>query len=193
MSDQDKVSSASLASMMSTLKILEREIDESEEISLEQCETHFNQIQSIDEKVDRLLAYIDIAKMNAAMYAEREEELKKASESWDKKRKSLEKYALFLASHYPDIEWRGTDRTFRKKLNQPSLNVPLKKSVSISSAIPEELVGNVPQKYLELVTVWKLKTDLLKEDLKAGEKFDWADLVQTEKLEISVKKLKGKK
>lgn len=193
MSDNKTASSQSLASMMSALQILEREIDESAEISHEQCEAHFNQIQAVDEKVDRLLAYIDIAKMNAAMYAQRAEEISEVAKSWEKKQKSLEKYALFLAGHFPDIEWRGTDRTFSKKLNPPSLVVPFKKSVSISSAIPEECVPHVPEEYLELVHVFKLKTDKVKEALKAGATFDWASLERSEKLDVSVKKLKGTK
>ena len=56
MSEENK----SLASMLSALQILEKEIDESSEITPEQCEAHFGSIKEIDQKVDRLLSFMDL-------------------------------------------------------------------------------------------------------------------------------------
>lgn len=182
----------SLANMMSALQVLEKEIDNADEITPEQCEAHFGQIKEIDSKVDRLLAYMDICKSNAALYSERADSLKKAAESWDRKYESLSKYALWLTERYPEVEWRGTDRTFAKKLNPPSLNCQLKKSFSTANMIPDELIFSVPEKYRECKIVWILKTDLVKDELKAGKTLNFAKLERKEELGIKAK-LKGDK
>lgn len=188
MSEENK----SLASMLSALQILEREIDESAEITPEQCEAHFGSIKEIDQKVDRLLSFMDLCKFNAASYADRAESLKQASQSWERKYESLSKYALWLTERYPDIEWRGTDRTFAKKFNPPSLNCQLKKSFSTSNYIPDDLVFSVPEKYRECKMVWILKADLVKDELKAGKPLNFARLERKEALQVKAK-LKGDK
>ena len=177
----------SLAAMMSALQILEKEIDNSEEITPEQCDAHFSSIKEIDVKVDRLLAFMDLCKQNAATYAERAESLKHASESWERKFDALSKYAMWLTERYPEVEWRGTDRTFAKKLNPPSLNCQMKKSFSTSNLIPDELIFSVPEKYRECKVIWILKSDLVKEDLKAGKSLNFARLDRKEALSIKPK------
>jgi hypothetical protein len=184
--------SESLVSMLSQLKVMESAIDSADEISIEMCDEHFAQLKSVDEKVDRLLAFMDIAKQNAAMYSERSEELKGKSKSWESKYDSLQKYALFLTDKFPDVEWRGTDRTFAKKLNPPSLNCSAKKSFSTSNMIPDELIFSIPEKYRECKVIWMLKSDILKDDLKSGKNFNFAKLDRKEALQIKAK-LKGDK
>lgn len=184
--------SESLVSMLSQLKVMEAAIDNADEISIEMCDEHFAQLKSVDEKVDRLLAFMDIAKQNAALYSERSEELKAKSKSWESKYESLQKYALFLTDKFPDVEWRGTDRTFAKKLNPPSLNCSAKKSFSTSNMIPDELIFSIPEKYRECKIIWVLKTDLLKDDLKDGKTFNFAKLDRKEALQIKAK-IKGDK
>ena len=183
MSEENK----SLASMLAALKILEKEIDNADEISLEQCEVHFGAIKEVDQKVDRLLAFIDLCKQNAATYAERAEDLKRASESWEKKLQSLEKYATFLIDKYPEVQWRGSDRVIGKKLNPPSLNCQMRKSFSTSNLIPDELIFSVPEKYRECKVIWLLKTDAVKDDLKAGKPINFARLERREALTIKAK------
>lgn len=183
MSEENK----SLAAMMSALQILEKQIDDSEEITPEQCDAHFSSIKEIDVKVDRLLAFMDLCKQNAATYSERAESLKKASESWERKYDGLCKYALWLTERYPEVEWRGSDRTFAKKLNPPSLNCQLKKSYSTSNLIPDELVFSVPEKYRECKVIWLLKSDVVKDELKAGKSLNFARLDRKEALAVKPK------
>jgi hypothetical protein len=130
---------------------------------------------------------MDICKRNAALYSERAEELKNASQSWEKKYESLQRYAMFLVDKFPDIEWRGTDRTFAKKLNPPSLNCQLKRSYSSSNVIPDELIFSVPEKYRECKILWILKSDMVKDDLKAGKELNFAKLDRKEALQVKVK------
>ena len=93
----------SLAELMSQLQALERQIDEAEEITIDQCESHFSQIKDIDAKVDRLLAYMDLCKSNSALYSERSEELQKQSKFWERRLASLQNYALWLTNSYPEV------------------------------------------------------------------------------------------
>lgn len=184
--------SKSLASMLSVLQVMERDIDESAEITPEQCEAHFGQIKEIDAKVDRLLAYMDICKHNSASYYERAEALSNTAKSWERKNDALQRYAMWLVDRYPEVEWRGTDRTFAKKLNPPSLNCQLRKSFSTSNMIPDELIFSVPEKYRECKIVWVLKSDVVKDDLKSGKDLNFAKLDRKEALSIKPK-LKGDK
>lgn len=179
--------SKSLASMMAALQILEKEIDNSDEITPEQCEVHFGQIKDIDAKVDRLLAFMDLCKQNAATYSERSEQLKATSQSWERKQASLERYAMWLIERYPEVEWRGSDRTFAKKLNPPSLVCQMKRSFTTANMIPDELIFSIPEKYRECKVVWLLKSDLVKDDLKAGKQLNFAKLDRKEALAIKPK------
>lgn len=190
MSEQKK--NESLNDLLVSLTVLERQIDEAEEITQEMCEAHFGQLKQVDEKVDRLLAYIDIAKRNSALYEERAAELKEQAKRWDKRIEGLEKYALYLVDRFPDVSWRGTDRSFSKKLNPPSLVAPFRASYSSKNIIPDELVNMIPEKYRKLVSLFVLDTDLVKNDLKAGEALDFAKLERKEGLKITAK-LKGDK
>jgi hypothetical protein len=140
---------------------MEKEIDNAEEITLEQCDAHFSQLKAVDQK--------------------------NASQSWEKKYESLQRYAMFLVDKFPDIEWRGTDRTFAKKLNPPSLNCQLKRSYSSSNVIPDELIFSVPEKYRECKILWILKSDMVKDDLKAGKELNFAKLDRKEALQVKVK------
>lgn len=183
MSEENK----SLAAMMSALQILEKQIDDSEEITPEQCEAHFGSIKEIDQKVDRLLAFMDLCKQNAATYSERAEALANKAKSWEKKYEGLQKYAMWLVDKFPEVEWRGSDRTFAKKLNPPSLNCQLKKSYSTSNLIPDELIFSIPEKYRECKVIWLLKSDLVKDDLKAGKDLNFARLERREALAVKAK------
>lgn len=183
MSEENK----SLISMLSALKILEKEIDNSDEITLEQCEQHFGAIKDIDQKVDRLLAFMDLCKQNSATYAARAEELMTRSESWDKKLASLEKYALFLVNRYPEVQWRGSDRVIAKKYNPPYLKCDYKKSFTSQNVIPEEFLLSIPEKYKECKVIWLLKNDVVKDDLKSGHSLDFAKLERRESLAINAK------
>jgi len=190
MSDQTEKKTESLNNLLVSLRVLENEIDNADEITPELCEAHFSQLTAIDEKVDRLLAYMDISKRNAALYSERAQELEKRAISWEKKLERLEEYALYLVERFPDVAWRGSERSFNKKLNPPSVVIPFKKSYSNANMIPEELVSLIPEKYRKEVTIHVLNSDVIKADLKAGESLDFAKLERKVKLEVSAK-LKG--
>jgi hypothetical protein len=180
----------SLPNLLSSLALLERQIDESDEITREQCEEHFSQLKKVDEKVDRLLGFIDVCKRNAALYSERSEMMFNESKRWEKRIKSLEGYAFWLAESFPDIEWRGTDRTFYTKLSpQPKIVENISRKFSANRHLGEEHLADVPQKYREQKTIWILKTDVIKDDLKNGEELTFATLEREKKLFTKLKLL----
>jgi hypothetical protein len=186
----DGTEKKSLATLMASLALLERQIDDSEEITLEQCQQHFEQLREVDQKVDRLLGYMDLCKRNAALYSERSFEIKQEGQRWERRLENLEKYALWLCESFPDVEWRGTDRTFSKKLNPPSLEETISKKLSIARQLPEEYLADVPEKYREARTIWILKGDELKADLKKGLELPFAKLERKKKLAVDIKLLK---
>ena len=74
-----------LSQMLSVLKIMEHDIDTADEITLEMCDEHFAQIKSIDEKVDKLLGYMELAETQAESFKKRADQLSKRAKSWAKK------------------------------------------------------------------------------------------------------------
>ena len=100
-------------------------------------------------------------------------------------------YAFWLVEAYPDIEWRGTDRTFYTKLSpQPKIVENISRKLTVSRHLGEEHLADVPQKYREQKTIWVLKTDAIKDDLKNGEELKFATLEREKKLLTKVKLLK---
>lgn len=178
---------SSLLDLLSEERKLDKEIDSADEVTLEMCDAHFAKIKEIDSKVDRLLEYMDSCKMKSASLAERAKSLDEESKRWKKRLESLEQYALFLTTAFPDVKWRGNDRGFEKKLNPPSLVCSSKSTKSFSNYIPEALVQNVPAEFVEEVKIFLLKTDELKDSLVSGNTYDFAFIDRKEKLNIKPK------
>lgn len=180
-------SQRSLAAMLDAVRQLEMLIDDADEVSLEMCEEHFSALKEVDQKVDRLLGFIDLCKMNAASLEARAKELSDMAERWERKLDGLQKYALGLLKAYPDVSWRGTDRAFKLQVNPPSLSCNFVKSKSFSNYVEPEYVEAIPDEYLEEKTVKVLKANVLKDDLKQGKQVDFARLERKEKLAIEPK------
>jgi hypothetical protein len=179
--------SQSLAAMLDVVRQMERLIDTADEVSLELCEEHFAAIKQVDQKVDRLLSFMDLCKMNAASLEARAKELSDMAERWERKLAGLEKYAFWLCKAYPDMAWRGTDRAFRVQTNPPKLICNFTKKSTISNVVDPDFLNEVPDEYLEERTVKVLRTDVLKDDLKKGATASFARLEREEVLKVDPK------
>lgn len=178
-----------LSSLLTGLELIERAIDSADEITLEMCEEHFSAIKEVDQKVDRLLRFIDTCKMNAAQLEVRAKELSELAKKWERKQENLEAYALYLVKKFPDTKFRGTDRQMRVKLNPVKMVCEFTDKKSFSNVISEEFTGIIPAEFLEEKTVKVLRSKELKDSLKAGNTVTFAKLERDEVLEI-VPKLK---
>lgn len=178
-----------LSSLLTGLELIERAIDSADEITLEMCEEHFSAIKEVDQKVDRLLRFIDMCKMNAAHLETRAKELSDLAKRWEKKQSNLESYALYLCKKFPDTKFRGTDRQMRVKLNPVKMVCEFTDKKSFSNVISEEFSSIIPEIYLEEKTVKVLRSKELKDYMKAGNAVSFAKLERDEVLEI-VPKLK---
>lgn len=184
----------SLSAMLDAVRQMEQIIDNADEVTLELCEAHFAAIKQVDQKVDRLLSFMDLCKMNAANLEARAKELSDMAERWERKLAGLEKYAFWLCKTYPDMAWRGTDRAFKVQLNPPKLICAMTKKSTISNIVERDFWGEIPDEYLEEKTVKVLKTDILKDDLKKGATASFARLERDEVLKVDVKlSTKGQK
>jgi Siphovirus Gp157 len=177
----------SLFDLLKSLSALETEIDDSAEITAEQCHAHFDAIKEIDVKVDSLLGYMDACKMRAAEFDAKAQEYKHQGQRWEKRLESLRNYCLFIIKSSPHITYRGKEKKMELKLNAPSLVCEIRKSFSSANVIPAEYLGLVPQRYLEEKTVWVLKTDVVREDLKSGTELSFARNERKESLQIKFK------
>jgi hypothetical protein len=175
-----------LAAMLHSLVAMESAMDNTdEEITIEQCDAHFAQFKSVQEKTDRLIAYMDHCKLASARFAERAQELKEEAQRWEKRKERLDEYAMYCLTRYPDLS--GSDFAFERRKNPPSMVCPYKASKSFSNYIPEAQAVLVPEQYLEQVTIWTLKTDDIKRDLKAGKELEFARLEVKERLVVKPK------
>jgi len=177
----------SLFDLLKSLSILENEIDDSAEISADLCHAHFESIKEIDVKVDSLLGYMDACKMRAAEFDSKAQEYKHQSQKWEKRLDSLRNYCLFIIKTSPHITYRGKEKQMQLKLNAPALVCPIRKPFSSSNCIPVEYLNVVPERYLEQKTIWVLKTDVVREDLKAGIELTFAHNERKESLQIKFK------
>lgn len=177
-----------LNDLLRNLEIIEAKLDDTDDLTEEQIKAHFDAVEAVDQKVDRLLGYMDQCKMYADLHKERAATFEAQSEAWKRRYKNLEKYALSLLKAYPDVEWRGKDRTISKRQNPGSLACPVKMSKSYSNAIDPEYVLLIPHEYRSLEPVWVLNTERIKSELKKGNQLAFAHLVQSESLVIKVRK-----
>jgi len=177
-----------LAQMLSVLHLMEQQIDTADEITLDMCEQHFAQIKSVDEKVDRLLGYMDLAKRQAAALKERADALRDKSKSWSNKYERLKEYAIYLANVFPEVQGRGNERTYYKRLNPARLVVDIERKWSTDHALDDEAISLVPEEYRTKKEVWVLDTAKLKDDMKSKSlDFSWAHLVRLENLTVEEK------
>jgi len=181
----------SLASMLASLTAMESAMDTTDgEITLDQCEAHFAQFKDAQVKTDRLIGYIDHCKLANAQYAARAQQLKEEAERWEKRQEKLEEYALWCLEKYPALA--GSDFELSTRKNPASMKCDLTKSFSKSNVLPDHVALCVPGEYRECFVVWVLKTDKVKDDLKAGKDLPFARLEQKTKL-VTKPKLKGLK
>ena len=173
--------------MLDAVGKLEMIIDHADEVTLELCDEHFAAIKEVDQKIDRLLSFMDLCKMNAASLEARAKELSDMAERWERKLAGLEKYALWLCKTYPDIAWRGTDRALRIQINPPKLICNLTKKSTISNIVESEFSDQIPDEYLDERTIKVLRADILKDDLKKGGSSTFARLEREEVLKIEPK------
>lgn len=179
----------SLMDLLKNLSVLENEIDDSPEISPEMCHEHFKSLIEIDVKVDRLLEYMDACKMRSVQNDSKAEEFKNAAKKWERRFESLKNYCLYIIKSTPHISYRGTNKQMGLKLNAPSLQCPMRVSFSSSNIIPADFVEVVPEKYREAKLVWVLRTDVVRDDLKAGIELPFASLERKESLQIKLREV----
>ena len=177
----------SLFDLLKSLSALEDEIDGSAEISADLCHAHFESIKEIDVKVDSLLGYMDVCKARSAEFDAKAQEYKHQAQKWEKRLESLKNYCLFIIKTTPHITYRGKEKQMSLKLNAPSLVCDLRKSFSSNNMIPVECLASVPERYLEQRTIFVLKTDVVREDLKAGAVLSFAHNERKESLQIKFK------
>lgn len=181
----------SLASMLASLVAMETVMDTTDgEITLEQCENHFAQFKNAQIKADRLIGYIDHCKLATAQYSARAQQLEEEAERWERRQEKLEEYALWCLEKYPALS--GSDFELSTRKNPASMKCDLTKSFSKSNVLPDHVALDVPDEYRDLIAVWVLKADKVKDDLKAGKALTFARLEQKTKL-VTKPKLKGLK
>jgi hypothetical protein len=151
------------------------------------CHAHFDAIKEIDVKVDSLLGYMDVCKARAAEFDAKSQEYKHQGQKWERRLESLRNYCLFIIKSTPDISYRGKEKQMSVKLNAPALVCTIRKPFSTANCIPPEYLGIVPQRYLEERTIWVLKTDVVRDDLKSGVDLMFAHNERKESLQIKFK------
>lgn len=179
---------SSLKEMMSALHAMEQMQDDSPEITEDMIMEHFQQVTEIDQKVDNVEKFMQMCRQNAALYSERAEALNAKAKHFEKALKNCENYVLWLLGRYPDVEFRGSEVQFKRKINPPSMKCSFAASKSFSGVIHPEAVSEIPEKYREPRVVWQLKSSDVKKALGHEENdVEFATLERSERLVVEYK------
>ena len=173
-----------LKQLLDINQALEMEIDQSDQITPEMCEAHFASMKSIDDKVEAVIAYMDICKMRSANLEDRAKAFSDEAKSWERKLAGLENYCMWLLKAYPEVEGRGRDRTFVKQTNQPSMVCNLVGKKSVSNFLTEEMAREIPEHFREQISMWVLKSGDVKDYLKKGHEVNFARLERKEVIKV---------
>lgn len=173
--------------MLTSLNALESQMDDTDEITLEQCEAHFEQFKEARQKTDRLINYLEFCKTQKLNYAKRASDFKNEADKWGRREENLEEYALFLLKKNPQLEMLGTDFELKTKKNPPKLICAYRTSKSLGNYIPESFIPLIDAEFLEEIKITVLKSGELKDALKAGKICDFARIENDIKLLIKPK------
>ena len=172
---------------MSHLSMIERVIDELDQIDETAIAAHFEAVQAVDQKTDALISFMKRMKMEAAEACARADAWKERAKRCEAALERCENYAKHLLRQFPDLTFRGKHGKLAIQKNPPALklNSISTKPVTLKVILLEDVVV-VPERFRIKKECWVLNTDEIKKAIKNGEYVGFADLEQGESLRIKI-------
>ena len=175
----------SLAHLVLELEILERVLDEKDEITDEDVKQWSFVNDVLETKTDKWIAYLDQAE---ALLRTAEERKKRAEK--DRKRKerllnSLHGYLRHVLLNRPDHKLEGEDGSLVLRRNPPKLETKFSlERFSTEKVLPNFVAEEFPERFLKVVQVKTLDTEKVRAALKMGEAVPHCEMTQEFRVEV---------
>ncbi|MEG0285028.1 MAG: siphovirus Gp157 family protein [Vagococcus sp.] len=156
---------ANLFELTSNFKYI---LDHADELDEKTLNDTLESIQEpLEEKVDNTVGLLKSLKNDIDNFKKEEQDLKKRRQTIENNFKRVKEWSEYTLSTLDVDKLKGNKYELRLQKN------------SVSVSIPDE--SKVPEQYL-IPQPPKINKSEIKEDLKNGDEYDWAELIQTESL-----------
>jgi len=175
----------SLSELIAAVDEMESVIDNCDEITQEMVREHFEAIQAVDEKTDKLIGFIERMRMESAKSSEKAEAYEAKAKAYKNASERCVEYAKYLLKHNPSLEYRGKLGRLALQRTAPKLVITTPQyRFSTERMIPDEMIMSIPEKFRKVKVAWIYDTDVIREALKAGEETPIARLDENVSLRI---------
>lgn len=176
----------SLAKLVAELEVLEAKLDDQPEITAEDVKQWSFANDLLQTKVDSWAEYLDLVDSQIFMA---EQQKKRADQSLKRKKallKSLHGYLKRVLESRPDHRLEGeSGLVMRLMKNPPKLETKFSlESYSTQNIIPEFVVGEMPNEFVDIVKVKVLNKDRVKAELKAGGEVPHCTIIQEMRVDL---------
>lgn len=175
----------SLAELTVDLQLLERQMDESENISAEQVKEWSFAKDLLQTKTNNWIAYLDLAESQIAMADIQLKRVQAQKKSKEAVLKGLHQYLSHVLSNTEGRAIKGTDGTISLVKNPASLNIILPVvNYSSTVVIPVDCTLPFPERFVQTVVLRTIDKALLKEALKSGLSVPFTELTYSERIKV---------
>lgn len=180
---------SSLNDLMTHLEAMQDFIDQAPEITKEMIESHLSAVGAVNDKVDRLIGFIERMQIESAAAYAKAEMYKRRGDVLENSMQNAKEYAKAMVLLNPDLEYRGTKGklTVQRVADKLVYNIE-KQRYSSTNVIAEHdiLSGAVDPKYVTPKTVMVIDNDKVKKDIEAGVAVPFAKLEENKSLRIRI-------
>lgn len=175
----------SLANLVSELEILERILDEKDQITPEDVKEWSFVNDLLETKTDRWIAYLDQVEAQLRTAEERKKRAEKERKRKETLLNSLHIYLKHVLLSRPDHRLDGDDGSLILRRNPPKLTTDFQpERFQTDKVLPKVMAGEFPDKFTRDVTVKVLDTDKIRAALKIGEAVPHCNMTQELRVEV---------
>ncbi len=170
----------SLFDAVGALSALCDKIDDAEELDKALIEEFSQADRTLAESVDRRKYVYQEAEFRIKLAKSRKEELDAAIKRLTRVQQEIEKSTRSLIEANPGIPFHdtvGNKLSIRRNPAKLKLCFDVKDAKNFSNLVDEKAIGllGIDSKYLEKVSFFTLRTDLIRDDLREGVNLPWAE------------------
>ncbi len=154
--------------LIGALDLLQKTIDDADEITPEMIKDHFDSVAAVDQKTDALISVMERLEMEAAAASTKADAYKQKAKTLENNLERVKGYVKWLLQTYPDLALRGTKGKLglQKSADKLIYSTP-KDRFSSDSVVPDLYLDLIPDKFRTLKTVWVYNRDAIVEGVKA--------------------------
>ena len=152
-----------LSESLKDLQLLVSKIENGEDLKIEQINTS---IGNFKDTIDKRISVIENLDNYCKFIGEKAKELSQKEKTLKNALKNIKEYTKWQIEQNPELEWRGTTKSFSLRKASQSAKDWRIKTDKLENIIPIECLEYVPKKYYREHVVYLLDKEKVKEDLK---------------------------